>query len=106
MPDHPDGLHLGGTACDACRRPTPEEALDEDGWCADCRPQMQRRMRTGPHVIAALIVFPFAIWVWGLDRGDYLPPYAWLIPLGAAYYLGFRIGREAIKGYLRWRRVR
>lgn len=63
-------------------------------------------MRTGPHIIAALIVVPFAVWVWGLERSDYLPPYAWLIPLAAAYYLGFRIGREAIKGYLRWRRVR
>ena len=57
-------------------------------------------------LIAALIVVPFAIWVWGLDKAEFLPAYAWLLPLAAAYYLGFRIGREAVKGYLRWRRAR
>lgn len=106
MSDRGEELHFKGTQCDSCRRLYPKEALDEDGWCAECRPRMQRRMRISPHMIAALIVVPFAIWVWGLDKADFLPPYAWLIPLGAAYYLGFRIGRETVKGYLRWRHVR
>lgn len=99
-------LHFEGTLCDACGKPHPKEALDEDGWCPDCRPRMQRRMRISPHLIAILIVVPFAVWVVRLEKAEFLPAYAWLLPLGAAYYLGFRIGREAVKGYLRWRRAR
>lgn len=97
---------FAGAACHACGRVHPEGSLDDDGWCPECRPRMRRRMRIVPHVIAALVVVPFAVWVWRLDRGEFLPPYAWLIPLAAAYYLGLRIGREAVKGYTRWRRVR
>ena len=106
MSDRGEELDLKGTLCDGCGTTHPKEALDEDGWCAECRPRMQRRMRIGPHVIAALIVVPFAIWVWSLEKAEFLPAYAWLIPLAAGYYLGFRIGREAVKGYLSWRRVR
>ena len=106
MTERSDDLHFKGTLCDGCGTLNPKEALDEDGWCAECRPRMQRRMHISPHVIATLLVVPFAIWVWRFDKAEFLPGYAWLIPLAAAYYLGFRIGREAVKGYLRWRRVR
>jgi len=58
------------------------------------------------HLIAALVTLPFAIWILRLDRGEFLPQVAWLLPLGAAYYLGFRIGGEVVKGYTNWRRPR
>lgn len=99
-------LHLSGERCQACGEPRPEGALDENGWCPDCQARMRRRLRIGPHLIAAAIVLPFAIWILVLEKSAFLPWYAWLLPLAAAYYLGMRIGREAIRGYLRWRRVR
>ena len=102
----PEGLHFQGAACDACGELFPKGALDEDRWCADCRPRMQRRMQMGRHIVATLITLPFAIWVIQLERAEFLPAYAWLLPLAAAYYLGFRIGREVVKGYTRWRRTR
>jgi hypothetical protein len=83
-----------------------DDVLDEDRWCPECHKRMQRRVRVGQHLIAGLIVLPFAVWVVTLEKLDFLPVYAWLLPLLAAYYLGLRIGREAIKGYLRWRRVK
>jgi len=58
------------------------------------------------HLIAALITVPFAIWILRLDTGNFLPRAAWLLPLAAAYYLGFRIGGEVVKGYVRWRDTR
>ncbi len=67
---------------------------------------MRRRMQLWSHVIAAMVVLPFAVWVWRLEKLDVLAPAAWLLPLLAAYYLGFRIGREIMKGHARWRRVR
>ena len=97
--------HFQATGCDACGRVLPKGALDGDGWCDACRPRMRRRMKIGPHAIASLIVLPFAVWILTLDRGAYLPAAAWLLPLAAAYYLGFRIGREVVKGYSRWRRT-
>ena len=103
-------LHFKGGACDACGQVFPKDQLDEDQWCEACRPLMQRRMRRWRHFIAALITFPFAVWVviWmgRFPQFDYLPRFAWLLPLSAAYYLGFRIGREVVKGYGRWRRGR
>jgi len=89
--------------CGACGASVAKGTLDEDGWCDACRPRMRRRMKRGPHVIAALITIPFAIWILTLDRGATLPAVAWLLPLAASYYLGFRIGREIVKGYTRWR---
>ncbi|MGH7539566.1 MAG: hypothetical protein ACRELC_01055 [Gemmatimonadota bacterium] len=97
-------LHFVGVPCAACGELHPREALDDQGWCAACGPSMKRRMRIGSHVIAALVVLPFAIWVWRLDRGGFLPLYAWLIPLIAAYYLGLRVGRTVLDGWVRWRR--
>lgn len=101
-----EDLHFAGAECDACGGVFPKDALDEDRWCDACRPGMQARIRRWRHVIALLIVIPFAIWIVRLERLDYLPPLAWLLPLAAAYYLGFRIGREVVKGYVRWRRTR
>lgn len=99
-------LQISGERCRACGEPRPAGALDESGWCADCRAVTERRVRIGQHVIAAAIVLPFGIWVLVLEKSAYLPWYAWLLPLAAAYYLGLRIGREAIRGYERWRRIR
>lgn len=101
-----ESLHFQSAECDACGRPFPKNALDEDRWCDECRPRMQRRLQIGRHVIATLVVLPFALWILTLERADYLPAAAWLLPLAAAYYLGYRIGREVVKGYTRWRRVR
>lgn len=98
-------LDFTGAVCSGCGGVHPDEALDENRWCPECQKRMQRRIRVGQHVIAALIVLPFAVWVLTLEKFDFLPAYAWLLPLAAAYYLGLRIGREALRGYLRWRRV-
>ena len=100
-----DPLHFQGTTCDGCGDLHPRNALDQDCWCDACRPRMQRRMRIGRHGIAAVVTLPFAVWVWRLEKLEYLPTLAWLLPLAAAYYLGFRIGREVVRGYIRWRRV-
>ena len=67
---------------------------------------MRKRTARAAHLIAILIVLPFAVWVLVGGRSGYFSLYAWLLPLAAAYYLGLRIGRELTKGYLRWRRSR
>ncbi len=92
--------------CVACGSEFRDAEIGKDGCCADCRPRMKRRSRVGQHLIASLVTLPFAIWVWQLDKLDVLPRPAWLLPLMAAYYLGFRIGRELVKGYRRWQRSR
>jgi hypothetical protein len=97
----------GETArCRACGRSYPELELDETSWCQSCGVDLDRKARWVPHLIAACIVIPFAVWVVLGGQFAVLPRYAWLIPLAAAYYLGFRIGREVVKGYGRWRRAR
>lgn len=102
-----EDLHFKGVMCGACGRMFPKGQLDDDDWCEGCGPRMQQRMRTWRHVVAASITLPFAVWVviWLQTSPDlgFLPPYAWGLPLVAAYYLGFRIGREVVKGYTRWR---
>lgn len=55
-------------------------------------------MRLFPHVIALAITVPFGIWILAGDIHGVLPTGAWALPLAAAYYLGFRIGRELTKG--------
>lgn len=102
----PEPVHFSAARCESCGRVVPDAALEEGGWCPECRERRTRRLGTWPHVIAGLIVLPFAVWVLVLDKSAFLPWYAWLVPLAAAYYLGFRIGREAVKGYLRMRRDR
>jgi hypothetical protein len=98
-------LEFTGTVCKGCGEVRSREELDLNSWCDACQVRTQKRIRIGQHVVAAAIVLPFAIWVLLVDKYDFLPPYAWLIPLAAAYYLGMRIGRESIKGYFRWRRA-
>lgn len=99
-------LRFGAATCRSCGETRPEESLDEHQWCPDCRERLERRIRWGMHVVALLVVAPFAIWVLVLEKSAYFPWYAWLIPLAGAYYLGLRIGREALRGYARWRRLR
>ena len=100
-------LHFKGVMCDACGQMFPKGQLDSNDSCEACGPRMQRRMRRGRHLVAACITLPFAVWVviWLRTSPDldFLPAYAWGLPLVAAYYLGFRIGREVVKGYTRWR---
>lgn len=98
--------HGDSALCRACGRPRPEPELDDAGWCPTCQAELERRTRRAPHLIAAAIVLPFALWIVLGGRFAVLPRYAWLLPLAAAYYLGFRIGRELVRGYARWRRTR
>lgn len=104
MPGEP--LRFIGSHCELCDQLRPSEALDENGWCPDCQERLRRRVRIGRHVVALLIVLPFAIWIVWLDKTAFLPWYAWLLPAAAAYYLGLRIGNETMKGYASWRRLR
>jgi len=92
--------------CRACGRPYPELELDETSWCRSCAADLDRKTRWVPHLIAAGIVIPFAVWIVTGGQFEVLPRYAWLMPLAAAYYLGFRIGREVVKGFARWHRAR
>ena len=92
--------------CRVCGRPHPEMELDEAGWCRPCTAGLERKTRWIPHVLAGCIVIPFAVWIVLGGQFAVLPRYAWLLPLAAAYYLGFRIGREVVRGYGRWRRSR
>ena len=98
-------LEFTGTVCKGCGEVRPRDKLDENAWCTECQERAQKRIRVGQHVIALLIVLPFATWILLVEKYDFLPQYAWLLPLVAAYYLGMRIGRESIKGYFRWRQA-
>lgn len=59
------------------------------------------RVRWLPHLLAAGITVPFAVWIVLSDIRGVLPRAAWLLPLAAAYYLGLRIGREVVRGVKR-----
>ena len=96
----------GDARCRECGTASPREDLDLHGWCPACVAGMRRRTMRVAHLIALLIVLPFAIWILVGRRSGYFPLYVWLLPLAAAYYLGLRIGRELARGYLRWRRGR
>jgi hypothetical protein len=61
------------------------------------------RGRWTPHLVAAAVTIPFAIWIATSDIQGVLSPTAWLLPLAAAYYLGLRIGREVVRGIRRAR---
>lgn len=61
------------------------------------------RSRWAPHLIAAAVTVPFAIWIAVSDIRGVLAPAAWLLPLAGAYYLGLRIGREVVRGLRRAR---
>lgn len=105
-PTRGGALRFSGARCRSCGEIRPEETLDDHRWCPECRERLGRRIRRGAHAVAVAVVLPFALWILWLERSAYLPWYAWLLPLAAAYYLGLRIGWEALKGYARWRRLR
>jgi hypothetical protein len=94
----------GGQRCASCQELYPHSDLDRQLWCPACREDLGRRVRWGRHAAALLVTIPFAIWILAEGRSGPLPGWAWLLPLGAAYFLGYRIGREVMRGYVRVRR--
>jgi hypothetical protein len=90
--------------CRSCGQELPESTLDENGWCPPCVWEVEKKASRGQHLIALLVTVPFAIWIAVEGTRGYFPLYAWAIPLAAAYYLGMRIGREVVRGWLRSRR--
>jgi hypothetical protein len=103
-------LEVGPTAekprgsCQNCDEELTQSTLDEHGWCPQCSGDLERTAARGQHLIAALITIPFAIWIAVEGTRGYFPLYAWALPLAAAYYLGMRIGREVVRGWVRSRR--
>ncbi len=89
--------------CRSCRRVRPREELDDRFWCPDCRERVKRLSRIGSHATAALVTIPFGVWVLVSGSTEVLSGWAWVMPLGAAYYLGWRIGREIVKGWVKLR---
>lgn len=89
--------------CAACRELYPHSALDQQLWCPECREELEGAARLGKHLGGLLITVPFAAWIALEGNFGVLPLYAWLFPLAAAYYLGYRIGREVARGWVRWR---
>jgi uncharacterized protein YbaR (Trm112 family) len=94
----------GELACKHCAEFYPRSALDRHLWCPPCRTQLERQAKRGQHLIAALITLPFLIWIVVEGTEGVLPSYAWILPLLAAYYLGSRIGRVLIRGFMRAKR--
>ena len=90
--------------CRSCGQDLPESTLDENGWCPTCVWDLEKKASRGQHLIALLVTVPFAIWIAVEGTRGYFPLYAWAIPLAAAYYLGMRIGREVVRGWVRSRR--
>jgi hypothetical protein len=90
--------------CRRCAELYPRNALDRYLWCPPCRDRLERWASIGQHVIAILVTTPFVVWILAEGTRGVLPGYAWTLPLLAAYYLGMRIGRVLIRGYLRARR--
>ena len=90
--------------CRLCGRESKRSGLDRYLWCHACRSAVDRRAKRWRHAIAAGITLPFAVWIVLEGTNGTLPPYARLLPLAAAYYLGMRIGGEVMKGVLRARR--
>ena len=90
--------------CRGCGEDLPQSTLDDNGWCPQCSWALEKTAARGQHFIAASITLPFAIWIAVEGTRGYFPVYAWAIPLAAAYYLGMRIGREVVRGWVRSRR--
>ena len=90
-------------ACLHCGREVPWSTLDRWNWCKPCRTELNRTVRKGQYVVAALITLPFLVWILVGGTGTVLPTYAWALPLLAAWYLGSRIGRVLVRNYLRAR---
>jgi hypothetical protein len=88
-------------SCRRCGDAHPRSTLDRDLWCPSCHAGLERKAKAGQHLIAALITLPFLIWILAEGTRGFLPTWAWSLPLLVAYYLGMRIGRAVIKGYMR-----
>lgn len=89
--------------CAACRELHPRDELDQRLWCADCRDRRDRWTRIGSHLTALAVTLPFGAWIALEASTEVLSVWAWLLPLAAAYYLGWRIGRELSRGLVRLR---
>ena len=89
------------TRCAACRELYPHSDLDRRLWCPPCRDRRERWTRIGSHATALAVTVPFGAWVALEASTEVLSIWAWLLPLGVAYYLGWRIGRELSKGLVR-----
>lgn len=89
--------------CVACRELYPHSALDQQLWCPPCRDALETKMTRVSHLTALLVTVPFGIWVLLEASSEVLSIWAWVMPLGAAYYLGYRIGRELVKGWVQLR---
>ena len=99
-----EALQFQGTACDVCGEVYPRAAIDTNHWCEECRPRMLRRMRVWRHVMALAVALPIAAWVFTHPTFDGRPIELWALFVIAAYYLGYRLGREVMKVYTRMRR--
>lgn len=88
-------------SCARCGQEVPGSTLDRWNWCKPCRTKLDRQVRKGQYVVAALITLPFLVWILVEGTGSVLPTYAWALPLLAAWYLGSRIGRVLFRNYLR-----
>ena len=95
------GEEEGRSRCAACREIYPNSTLDQRLWCPDCRERLDRLARLGSHAVALLVTVPFGVWILLEGSTEVLSIWAWVLPLAAAYYLGFRIGREIVKGWVR-----
>ena len=89
------------STCQHCGQDVPWSTLDRWNWCKTCRSDLDRKVRRGQYVVAALITLPFLVWIIVEGTGTVLPTYAWALPLLASWYLGSRIGRVLVRNYLR-----
>jgi len=89
--------------CAACRELYPRSELDRRLWCPPCRDRRKTWTRVGSHLTALAVTLPFGAWVALEASTEVLSIWAWLLPLAAAYYLGWRIGRELSRGLVRLR---
>lgn len=99
-----DALQFQGTACDVCGEVRPRATIDTNHWCEDCRPRMLKRLRVWRHATALVVALPIAAWVFIHPTFGRQPLMLWSLFVIAAYYLGFRFGREVMKVYTRLRR--
>lgn len=104
MAEKGEGLQFQGVACDACGEVYPRGTLDPNHWCEACRPRMLKRMRLWRHVVALVVALPIAVWIFSHPTFHRRPLMLWVLFVIAAYYLGYRLGREVMKVYTRLRR--
>jgi hypothetical protein len=98
-----DSGEASDASCAHCEQEVPGSTLDRWNWCKPCHTQLERKVRRGQYLVAALITLPFLVWILVGGTGTVLPTYAWALPLLAAWYLGSRIGRVLFRNYLRAR---